>query len=106
MELVIEQIKISKALRITAQTVGHGNRSTLYEWMRLLKIVPNKGTITRDELARICVFGKAVAASGSKRVAVGAMLNAKERMTREEFFEFAFCPSTTFEQVGAQQHAS
>jgi hypothetical protein len=106
MELPVEQIKISKAVRLSAQLVGYGNRSTFYEWMRVLRIKPSGGVITKAEFAELCTFGKAMAAIGQKRAAVRAMLRAKDLFTEAEFFEFAFDPRTTFTQIGELKHAS
>ena len=97
MELAIEQIKISKALRLSVQYVGHGNRSTFYRWM---------GLIAKRDLALLCTFGKALAATGSKRASAKAVLEAKRNWTDVELYEFAFSTTTTFQQIGDLKNAS
>jgi hypothetical protein len=105
MELVIEQIKVSKAARLLVQFVGHGNRSTFYRWMELLSIEPDCGLISKADFALVCTFGKALSATGSKRAAARATLDAKSNWTETELYEFAFNPTTTFQQVG-EKYAS
>ena len=106
MELAIEQIKISKALRLSVQYVGHGNRSTFYRWMGLLGIQPDSGLIAKRDLALLCTFGKALAATGSKRASAKAVLEAKRNWTDVELYEFAFSTTTTFQQIGDLKNAS
>jgi hypothetical protein len=105
MEPAIQQIKVCKALRLVKQFVGHGSRASLYRWMEALQIEPVDGLICESDLALLCVWGKALSVTGSKRAAARATLDAKSNWTETELYEFAFSPTTTFQQVG-EKYAS
>lgn len=102
----IESIKISKAIRITAQSVGKCSRTTFYRWMEWLGVHPDSGLISKSDLALLCVWGKAITKTGSRVAAAKAVLDAKRQWTQEQLYEFAFNPNTTFQQVGEIRHAS
>jgi hypothetical protein len=96
----VEQIKVSKAQKLSVQFVGYGNRSTFYRWMGLLGIRPDRGAISKYDLALLCAFGKALNATGDKRLASRKLLAAKRQWTEEELYQFAFDPKSRFLPIG------
>lgn len=95
----LEQIKVGKAIRLTVQSVGKCSRTTFYRWMEWLQIEPDNGVISKADLALLCVWGKAITATGSRVAAAKAVLNAKSQWSQDELYEFAFNPNSTFQQI-------
>lgn len=101
----LEQIKVSKAIRLTVQSVGNCSRTTFYRWMEWLQIEPDNGLISKSDLALLCVWGKAIKKTGSRVAAAKAVLDAKREWSQDELYRFAFDPNSTFQQIEVK-HAS
>lgn len=91
-----EEVSIQEAIAACNRYVGYCSRSTVYRWMRALKIAPTDGYITRWNLARLCVWGKALAKIGNVRAAARTMKRVQSELSEQEFIEFAFNPRSSF----------